>query len=173
MVEAEQTYAEASALGQQVDNLLLALHALANLSIVQMALGRLDEAAASSQRILQIAAERRRQSWPVTGLAYQGLGRLHYEWNELDEAARHLRLGIEFGQQGGLIGLEFNCRSALALTLQAQNDQDGADEMLQQIAAMTKRHHHPVYKALAAAQEARLRVAERYGPRTVSHGSPV
>jgi LuxR family maltose regulon positive regulatory protein len=160
MAAAEQTYAEASALGQQVDNLLLALHALANLSIVQMALGRLDEAAASSQRILEIAAERRRQAWPVTGLAYQGLGRLHYEWNDLDAAAYDSRLGIEFGQRGGLIGLEFNSRSTLAFTLQAQNDQVGADEMLRRIATMTEQHHHPVYAAIAAAQEARLRLRQ-------------
>jgi LuxR family maltose regulon positive regulatory protein len=160
MAEAEQTYEKASALGLQVDNLLLALHALANLSIVQMALGRLDEAAASSQRILQIAAERRRQTWPVTGLAYQGLGKLHYEWNELEEAARNLRLGIEFGQRGGLIGLELSSRSTLAFTLQAQNDQAGADEMVQQIATMSVRHHHPIYAALAAAQEARLRLGQ-------------
>ena len=160
MVEAERVYIEASALGLQTDNLLLALHALANLSSVQMAMGRLNQAADTSQRILQITGERRRQSWPVAGLAYQGLGRLHYEWNELDAAARYLRLGIEFGQGGGLTGLEINSRSALALTLQAQQDSGRADEMLRQIAAMTERHHHPVYAAAATAQEARLRLSQ-------------
>jgi len=160
MTEAEQAYVEASALGLRADNLLLALHALANLSIVQVALGRLGEAAETSQRILQIVSERRRQTWPVAGLAYQGLGKLHYEWNELDVAAHHLRLGIEFGQRGGLTGLEINSRSTLAFTLQAQQDPDGADEMLRQIAALTERHHHPVYAATAAAHEARLRLSQ-------------
>jgi LuxR family maltose regulon positive regulatory protein len=160
MVEAEGAYVEASTLGLGADNLLLALHALAHLSTVQMALGRLGEAAKTSQKILQITAERRRQSWPVAGLAYQGLGRLYYEWNELDTAASYLRLGIEFGQCGGLTGLEINCRSALAFTLEAQQDPDSADEMLGQIAAMTERHHHPVYATIAAAQEARLRLSQ-------------
>jgi LuxR family maltose regulon positive regulatory protein len=160
MAEAERTYTEASTLGLRVDNLLLALHALANLSLVQMTLGRLGEAAESSQHILQITAERRRQAWPVAGLAYQGLGKLYYEWNELDEAVRYLRLGIEFGQRGGLTGLEINSRSVLAFTLQAQHDPDGADEMLRQIAVMTERHHHPVHAATAAAQEARLRLSQ-------------
>ena len=160
MVTAERTYIEASTLGLQTDNLLLALHSLANLSTVQMALGRLGKAAESSQRILQITAERQRQTWPVAGLAYQGLGKLHYEWNELETAVRYLRLGIEFGHRGGLTGLEINSRSALAFTLQAQHDPDGADEVLRQIAAMTEQHHHPVYAAIAAVQEARLRLSQ-------------
>ena len=160
MVEAERVYVEASSLGLQTDNLLLALHALSNLSIVQMALGRLEDAAETSQRILQITTARQRQNWPVTGLAYQGLGKLYYEWNNLDTAANYLRLGIECGQRGGLIGLEFNSRDTLTFTLQAQHDPGGVDEMLQEIAAMTKQHHHPVYAAVAAAQEARLRLIQ-------------
>jgi LuxR family maltose regulon positive regulatory protein len=71
-----------------------------------------------------------------------------------------LRLGIEFGQRGGLIGLEINSRSALAFTLQAQHDPGGANEMVRQIAAMAERHHHPVHAATAAALEARLRLSQ-------------
>jgi LuxR family maltose regulon positive regulatory protein len=109
---------------------------------------------------LQITAERQRQTWPVAGLAYQGLGKLHYEWNELEAAAHYLRLGIEFGQRGGLTGLEINSCSTLAFTLQAQSDPGGADEMLRQLAAMTAQHHHPVYAAIVAAREAHLRLRQ-------------
>jgi LuxR family maltose regulon positive regulatory protein len=158
MMDAERAYGEAHALGLQTDNLLLALHALANLSIVQMAMGRLRQAAETSRRILHIAAERHRQNWPVAGLAYQGLGKLYYEWNELDTAARHLRQGIECGQRGGLTGLEINCRSTLAFTRQARHDPIAADEMLRQVAAMTS---HPLYAAAEAMQEARLRLSQR------------
>jgi LuxR family maltose regulon positive regulatory protein len=160
MVEAEQAYIEASALGLQTDNLLLALHALANLSTVQIAMGRLREAAQTSQRILDITAERQRQSWPVAGLAYQGLGKVHYEWNDLDSAARFLHQGIEYGQRGGLIGLEINSLNTLAFTLQAQHDTRGADAMLREIAAINDRSHHPVYIAQAAAIETRLRLLQ-------------
>ncbi|MEJ2267318.1 MAG: hypothetical protein P8X95_28160, partial [Anaerolineales bacterium] len=78
MAEAERAYLKASSLGLQTDNLLLALHALANLSSVQTTMGRLGEAAGASQRILQITAQGGRQAWPVAGLAYQGLSKLHY-----------------------------------------------------------------------------------------------
>ena len=160
MAQAEGAFVKASSLGLQADNLLLALHALANLSNVQMTMGRLSEAAKTSRRILRISAERRRQAWPVAGLAYYGLGQLHYEWNDLEVAAGYSRLGIESGQHGGLTGLEINSRLVLAFTLQAQQDSSGADRVLRQIAAMTERHQAAVHAAHAAGWVARLRLRQ-------------
>jgi LuxR family maltose regulon positive regulatory protein len=160
MVEAEQAYMQASSIGLQTDNLLLALHALAYLSTVQIAMGRLKEATQTSQRILEITTERQRQTWPVTGLAYQGLGKVHYEWNDLDSAAHYLRQGIEYGQRGGLVGLEINSLTTLAFTLQAQGDPSGADAIIKEIAAINSQGHHPVYTAQAEALEARLRAQQ-------------
>jgi LuxR family maltose regulon positive regulatory protein len=157
---AEQAYIEAGAFGMQADNLLLGLHGLANLSTMQRAMGRLRKAAETSQYILQIIAEHRQPAWPVTGLAYFGLGLLYYQWNDLDAAARHLRLGIEFGQRGGLTDLEINSRDAMAFTLQAQHDPSGADEMLRQIAAMIEGHRYLGSPAQAAAQAARLQLRQ-------------
>lgn len=160
MPAAEQAFLKATSLGLQSDNLLLALYALANLSNVQITMGRLREAAETSQRILQITSKRGRQAWPVAGLAHYGLSQLHYEWNDLDTAERYSRLGIESGQRGGLIGLEISCRSVLGFTLQARHDLNGADQMLQKIAAIRQRHHHPVTTARAEAWEARLRLRQ-------------
>jgi LuxR family maltose regulon positive regulatory protein len=167
MVEAERAYIEASGLGLQTDNLLLALHALANLSNVRITMGRLKEAAQTSQRILDITGKRQRQTWPVAGLAYQGLGKLYYEWNDLDTAARYLRQGIEYGQRGGLIGLEINCRNTLAFTLQAQSDSSSADEMLREVAVINEQNHHPVYTSQSAAWEARLRLQQGRTDQTI------
>jgi len=160
MIEAERAYIEASNIGLQTDNLLLALHALANLSSVQITMGRLKEAARTSQRILEVTEDRQRQNWPVAGLAYQGLSKLSYEWNDLEAAERYSRQGIEYGQRGGLIGLEFNSLSVLASTLQAQDDSSGADEMLREIVVINDKNHHPVYTSQSAAWEARLRLQQ-------------
>ena len=160
MIEAERAYTEASSIGLQTDNLLLALHALANLSSVQITMGRLREAARTSQRILEVTEERQRQSWPVAGLAYQGLSKLYYEWNDLDAAEQFSRQGIEYGQRGGLIGLEFNSLSVLASTLQAQGDSSSADEILKEIAVINAKNHHPIYASQSAAWEARLRLQQ-------------
>ena len=159
-LEAEQAYLAASRLGLQTDNLLLALHALANLTSVQIAQGKLKEAARTSSKILGITAERQRQSWPVAGLAYQGLGKLSYEWNDLEAANRYLRQGIEHGQRGGLIGLEINSLNMLAFTLEAQGDSNSANEMLKEVAAINERNHHPIYTAEALAWQARLRLRQ-------------
>jgi LuxR family maltose regulon positive regulatory protein len=153
-------FAQSSTLSLQADNLLIALHALANLTNIQITMGRLKEAAETSQRVLQITADRRRQAWPVAGLAYYGLGKLHYEWDDLDAALRFSRLGVESGQRGGMTGLEFTCRFVLALTLQAQDEGNGADRVLREIAALTEQHPNPVNAALAAVWEARLRLRQ-------------
>jgi LuxR family maltose regulon positive regulatory protein len=160
ILAAERAYSEASRLGLQTDNLLLALVALANLSGVQMTMGRLREAAETSQRILAIANERQRQAWPVAGLAHEGLGRLYYEWNDLEAAARTLLLGIEYGQRGGLIGLEENSRTWLVFTLQSQGDLSGADEELREIAKLRRRDLQAAHIVQLAAMEARLRLRQ-------------
>jgi LuxR family maltose regulon positive regulatory protein len=160
MIEAERAYTEVSNIGLQTDNLLLALHALANLSNAKITMGRLKDAAQTSQKILEITRERQRQSWPVAGLAYQGLCKLYYEWNDLDTAAHFSRQGIEYGQRGGLISLKINSLSILAYTLQAQGDSSGADEMLKEIAAINAQNHHPVYTSQSAAWEAGLRLQQ-------------
>jgi LuxR family maltose regulon positive regulatory protein len=160
MLEAEEAFVKATSLGLQSDNLLLALYALANLSNVRITMGRLREAAETSQRIIQITSERGRQAWPVAGLAHYGLSQLYYEWDDLDTAERYSRLGIESGQRGGLIGLEISCRSVLGFTLQARHDLNGADQMLQKIAAIRQRHYHPIHAARAEAWEAHLRLRQ-------------
>jgi LuxR family transcriptional regulator, maltose regulon positive regulatory protein len=167
MVAAEQAYVNASELGLQNDNLLLALYALANLSSTQISMGRLRGAAQTSQRILEITAERQRQTWPLAGLAYQGLGKLYYEWNDLDESIGYLRLGIESGQRGGLISLEINSRAILAFALQAQNNLDGAAEMLRETAYLSERNHHPFFIAQTAAMEARLKLRQGHTEQAV------
>jgi LuxR family maltose regulon positive regulatory protein len=160
MAEAEQAYLEASLLGLQADNLLIALHALVNLSNVQRAMGRLGEAARTCQRILQILAERQRQAWPVAGLAYYGLGKLYYEWNDLSTAVQYARQAIESGQRGGLTGLEFDSQNVLAFALQALHDPSGADRVLRSLAVKIEQTHHPVHTAYATAREAHLRLIQ-------------
>jgi len=161
-VDAERTYIEASELALRTDNLLIALFALANLTNVQISLGRLSKAAKTSSRILEITTEQQRLTWPVAGLAYQGLGKLYYEWNELDTAAHYLHLGIEYGRRGGLISLEFVIRSILTQTLQAQGDVEGADEMMKKVGLMEDQTLNPLYTARIPAIEASLRWAQGY-----------
>jgi LuxR family maltose regulon positive regulatory protein len=155
--QAEHAYIEASELALRADNLLIASYALANLANVQIAMGHLSQAARSSRRILEVSSERQRQTWPVAGMAYQGLGKLYYEWNDLDSAEEQLNLGIEYGQRGGLVSLEIVNYSVLILIRQAQGDASGADQMLENIGRLADQSLNPLYTARLPAIEAHLR----------------
>jgi len=54
------------------------------------------------------------------------LGRVHYEWNELEAALQHVQTGLERGQQAGIMDLLLRSYHAQARILQAQGDLDGA-----------------------------------------------
>ena len=161
-LDAERAYKEASELGLRADNLFVAVFALINLAEVQISMGRLRDAAETTQLILKITTEGHQKSWPVIGFAYWGLGILNYEWNDLDNAERYLRLGIEYGQRSGLISLETISLFSLLLTLQAQGDMQGTEEMLEKIGLMIKQNTHPIYAATFPAFEANLRWMQRH-----------
>lgn len=158
MKEAIEAFKQAGDLGFEADNLLIALHAMGNVSRVQIRVGHLNAAAETSQSILQITSDRSIQAWPAAGAAYYGLSRVYYEWNDLESAERYSRLGIESGQRGGLTGLELSSLKMLAYTLQAKHDTSGANQVLGQAAEITEKHQHPLDTADAAAWKTRLKL---------------
>jgi LuxR family maltose regulon positive regulatory protein len=93
---------------------------------VQRAQGRLDAAAETYQKTLDIAAEPGRAPAPPAGPAYVGLGEVAYQRNELDSAERQVTEGIALCRQflypaplgTGLV--------TLAWIRQAQGDPGGA-----------------------------------------------
>jgi LuxR family maltose regulon positive regulatory protein len=161
-LEAERAYKEASELGVRADNLFVAVFSQINLAEVQISMGRLREAAETTQLILKVTTEGHQKSWLVIGFAYWGLGILNYEWNDLDTAEHYLRLGTEYGQRSGLISLETISVFSLLLTLQAQGDMRGAEEMLEKIGLMIQQNTHPIYAASFPAFEAHLRWMQKH-----------
>lgn len=161
-LEAERAYNEASELGLRADNLFVAVFAQISLVEVQISMGRLREAVETTQLILKVSTEGNQKSWPVIGFAYWGLGILNYEWNDLDAAEHYLRLGAEYGQRSGLISLETISLFSLLLTLQAQGDMQGAEEMLEKIGLMIQRNAHPIYAASFPAFEAHLKWMQKH-----------
>lgn len=160
MAQAERAFKQAGILGLEAGNLLIALHAFGNVSRVQIRIGLLNEAAETSQSILQITSERSVQAWPAAGTAYYGLSRVYYEWNDLESAERYSRLGVEAGHRGGLIGLELSSLKMLAFTLQARQDSNGVNKILRQAAELTEQHQHPQDTADAAAWMTRIKLRQ-------------
>jgi LuxR family transcriptional regulator, maltose regulon positive regulatory protein len=97
---------------------------------VQRAQGRLDAAAETYRRTLDVAAASGPPSTPPAGPAYVGLGEVAYQRNELDSALRQVTEGIALCRQfpypaplaAGLV--------TLAWIRQAKGDQDGALEAM-------------------------------------------
>jgi LuxR family maltose regulon positive regulatory protein len=70
---------------------------------------------------------------PLIPIAHYDLGRLHYEWNELDPAAEHLQRGLEQGCRSGRPELEIGGYATLATIMQAQGNLSAAQEALAQV----------------------------------------
>jgi LuxR family maltose regulon positive regulatory protein len=129
---ASQAYTEAAALSQAAGNPLIALIALGNLARLQETQGRLRQAAATCHQTLELAAGLQGEPPPSAGMAEAGLGKLAYEWDQLDDAARHLEVAIERGRRGGVVELVAAGCAALAPVYQARGDPQGATALIEE-----------------------------------------
>ncbi len=98
LTEAGRTYVEAYSLAQAAGNIINASLALIRLGQVQEAENQLHLAAESYQRVLPLIDE---YSPYNASVAYLGLARIHYEWNDLDAAEK-------FGEQSLKLSRQFN-----------------------------------------------------------------
>ncbi|MGC9467258.1 MAG: LuxR C-terminal-related transcriptional regulator [Anaerolineae bacterium] len=91
-----RTFTEATDLLQEDENLHLLPMSMSQLAELQMLQANLREAAHTYQEARR-QAESLGPVSPLSGVAYTGLGRLLYEWNDLEQARDHLARGIEIG----------------------------------------------------------------------------
>jgi LuxR family maltose regulon positive regulatory protein len=75
---------------------------------------------------------------PVAAQAHSGMGRVLYEWNDLEAAAHHLARSIELGQLWGNVDALSGDYIALAWLRRAQGDLPGASDALQEAERLTK-----------------------------------
>ncbi|UCE90913.1 MAG: tetratricopeptide repeat protein, partial [Methanobacteriota archaeon] len=82
---AEQALTEAQRAGKGSVNEYARWTGYVFLNRIRVARGQLREAAVAYRHMIQQG-----ERLPLIALAHYDLGRLHYEWNELDSAAQHL-----------------------------------------------------------------------------------
>jgi LuxR family maltose regulon positive regulatory protein len=127
---AHQTFAEGIALvhaGGYVNDSSTIM--LADMRIGQ---GRLREALSAYERALQAATEQGTAAPRGTADLHVGISEIYIEQNDLDAARRHLRTSQELGESAGLPENRFRWFIAMAALTQAENDFDGALQLLQQ-----------------------------------------
>jgi len=114
---------------QTAGNMTIAGALMSELGVLRTIQGRLREAKTTYEQAIEQTVDSTGTSMPVAGLAMIGLGDLHREWNELDEAERLLNEGIDLVRNLGVIGT-MDGYIALARVKQAQGDPQEAQKVM-------------------------------------------
>jgi LuxR family maltose regulon positive regulatory protein len=131
---ADKASSKAVDLSQAAGDCHLSAVVLCDLAALQYTKGQLHKAVATCREVLQISAKYAGQSGrplPVKGYALTRLSAVLREWNDLENALRYAREGLELCKQWGRVDfLVYSCIE-LAKILQAIEDVDGAFEVIQ------------------------------------------
>jgi LuxR family maltose regulon positive regulatory protein len=142
--------------GDQIYTEVAVVHALA---LVEMLQGRLHQADRLYQQAVQRAGGGDQQALPAAGIAYVGLGELHYEWDDLAAAETYLRQGMDLGMLTGSWNMVIGAYLVLARLRHAQGEDAAAGTLLDQAAALAQAGATRPGAALVAAGQARLALA--------------
>ncbi len=157
---ASDAFSLAMTTSQAVGHIYSVLAATWGLARVCMAQGRLHEAARLCRQGQHSAAGRAGKPLPAAIYAHVGLGELLYEWNDLGDAESILSEGIELGEQGGLLVMLLNSYIVLSRVKHAHGNVNGALDTIQTVQQLTQHHNVAPLAAKAAAQRARLDLAQ-------------
>jgi LuxR family transcriptional regulator, maltose regulon positive regulatory protein len=162
MKAASRTFAEAYAVNERADNAYAIQIVTWRSARLQVAQGRLRQAADIYRQVLQQASEEvALGELPVTGYCYLDLGDLLREWNDLGAAAQHLEAGIERIERAGSPTILLDGYITLARLRQALEDEEGTLRAFQQAQSLVRRHDLPSrFVARLAAHQARLWLAQ-------------
>ena len=169
---AAQVYAEARAISETGDNIMLALLAayeLGKLRVEQGQLRRAEQIYQASMTWLKKRFGAAVAALPLSGAAHVGLGRLLFEWNRLDDAREHLELGMARTQHQGGLGIDRDGLLALSLVYQLQNKSDQALETMAQAVAHARRSPRQDAQLRAQTYQVRLWLAQGNIHHMVTH----
>jgi LuxR family maltose regulon positive regulatory protein len=159
---ADEVADQAITLSRTPGDSLMAVRVLTESAGLQLARGRLREAAATCHDALQLADEHAMHSgWrlPITGHAHALLATVLAEWNDLEPALRHARESVELCNRWKQAEDLVHSYVSLSVALQAIGDPAGALVALQearQVASGISTH----YADYVAAHQARLLLAQ-------------
>ncbi|MBW7882058.1 MAG: hypothetical protein H3C34_05355 [Caldilineaceae bacterium] len=156
--EACRAFLETSALAHRAGVLYLAINALCEAAMVQIAQGQLRQALQTARSALELAPGEDSTMAPL-GLAWSVMGDIQREQNALAEAENSLLHGMQLTQQGGISDdLRFEYLF-LARLRRAQGDLEGSLAALQQIDLLLQRYHVPRLSELVMAHRVRIWLA--------------
>jgi LuxR family transcriptional regulator, maltose regulon positive regulatory protein len=128
IAEAEEAHARARAIGRAAGNRLLSAMAAGQLADIKVLQGKLREAADVYRQAIREATEPD-ALYPIAAMIYSGLGRVLYEWNDLDSAAHNVSTAIDVGRLFESADTLVTCLIYLAQVRHAQGDAVSAKDL--------------------------------------------
>jgi ATP/maltotriose-dependent transcriptional regulator MalT len=141
--EARQAYAEAVEIGRAAGYGGMVILASSNLAGILAERGRLHEASRAYADALVLATRPDPRLRPWAGYVHAGLGRLQYEWNQLDAAEQSIRQCVEIGRQGEDFELLTRGYVMQARLEQALCHPEAAEAAMQAAQELAARHAFP------------------------------
>lgn len=137
---ASRSLDEARRLGKASGNLHVAVLASFMLANLQADRGQLHQAVQSYREALQLATSSSVRPLPVAARAYNGLGWVYYEWNDLETAHQYSDQCIALAQHWGNINALVSAHVILAKIKQARGDFESAQTCIDK--ARNFAHNH-------------------------------
>ncbi|MGH3087456.1 MAG: LuxR C-terminal-related transcriptional regulator [Rubrobacteraceae bacterium] len=159
LAASEEAFAKAIELGQAAGHVFGTLTGMVWQARVLGERGRLREADEALRRAARFVAEEGVGLLPAAGAIHIGKGVLRYEWNELDEAERELKRGMELAELTSEVSNLVWGYVTLSRASRARGDMEGAFEMARKAEKIALDSGAEPEIAVAAAWMARLRIA--------------
>jgi LuxR family maltose regulon positive regulatory protein len=156
--EAERAFSQTIAIATASGNNFAAAPIACNLAEARLAQGRLREAWQACEHARELGTLDGTLV-PAAGFAGLEMGKLLYEWNDLDAAERHAREGIEALERGGIAGSFGTGHAVLAQILRARGDDSGALDASEEAVRAAAESGVPRLEGLAAAYQAQIWLA--------------
>jgi LuxR family maltose regulon positive regulatory protein len=136
---ARSAYTDAIALSRASGDIFTTVLATMGLGNIQEADNQLTEAAQTYRHVLRLVGD---IPQPIAGEVHLSLGRICYEWNDLDGALAHGQLSLHLAQQfESVIDRFILCEVFLARLKLARSDVSGAAALLAQVNQSARQHH--------------------------------
>jgi LuxR family maltose regulon positive regulatory protein len=153
---ATQTLRELARFGQEEGHPISAVSALSTLAWLEHLQGRAREALALGHQALDLCVDARGDPLPLAGHALVGLGLIHYDLNELDQARKHLAQGLELRKLLGLSSGAIEAEFKLAQIQQLMGETKAARASIAGVRRTTAQLHLALLDSLVGAWEADL-----------------
>jgi LuxR family maltose regulon positive regulatory protein len=156
---AMELFTDAKSVAEQSDNIFSNLFIGYELAELSLEHGQLRRAAELHQGSLNLVRDRfdsGAEHIPLAGAAHIGLGKVQYEWDDLEPARYNMEEGIRISSQRGGIGFPRQGAVAMAFVCQALGDSEAANDWMRQAEEMARAAPRP--QVLAQILLARVRL---------------